>query len=294
MIVLCFLFSTLLVTESFVLPPGTITRPQPASPAYFPSQCLGAGLTSTSGLASSTQLTLDDGEVIDVIRRSVTVRDDWTISVWEQHFPAETIEHYWNTQSGSAKIALDPFGLVNWPGSIVAAQELIKYQSDLQGATVLIVGAGTGAEAQAVAILGASKVIATDYNPTTLKLLEYGAAQAGLDSIISTQLFDLCGFDSLPECDIMIAADVMYSDRLSSVLGDRVREARQKSDPPKVLVTDSQKFADFMPRLRETLRDDSLCWEERLMESFTGSGVMVDEDQTYDVKARVLAIGWSS
>jgi hypothetical protein len=149
-------------------------------------------------------------------------------------------------------------------------------------------------EVQVVAMLNAKKVIATDYNPTTLKLLEYGVSNAGLDNVVTTQLFDLFSTDPLPDCDVLIAADVMYSERLSSVICDRCREARLRAHPPKILVSDSQRFADFVPQLQRQLGDDSIEWEYRGLDSFTGSGVMIDDDQTYDVKARVLAIGWVS
>jgi predicted nicotinamide N-methyase len=238
------------------------------------------------------QIRLDDGEIIDVISRSVKVKDDWFVTIWEKYQPAATVDHYWNTQSRSVK-ALDPFGLVNWPGSIVASQELLRYKDEIENTTVLVIGAGTGVEAQAVAMLKAKKVIATDYNPTTLKLLEYGVSNAGLENVVTTQLFDLFSTDPLPDCDVLIAADVMYSERLSSIISDRCREARQKTHPPKILVSDSQRFADFVPQLRIQLGDDSIEWEYRGLDSFTGSGVMIDDDQTYDVKARVLAIGWT-
>jgi predicted nicotinamide N-methyase len=238
------------------------------------------------------QIRLDDGEYIDVISRSVNVQDDWFVTIWEKYQPAATVDHYWNTQSRSVK-ALDPFGLVNWPGSIVASQELLRYRDEIENTTVLIIGAGTGVEVQVVAMLNAKKVIATDYNPTTLKLLEYGVSNAGLDNVVTTQLFDLFSTDPLPDCDVLIAADVMYSERLSSIICDRCREARQRAHPPKILVSDSQRFADFVPQLQRQLGDDSIGWEYRGLDSFTGSGVMIDDDQTYDVKARVLAIGWA-
>lgn len=235
------------------------------------------------------QIRLDDGEMIDIISRNVELADDWCITIWEQFEPSEVVEHYWNMQGRSVNV-LDPFGIVLWPGATVAAQELAKYRHEILDSTVLLLGAGTGVEAQAVAQLGAAKVIATDYNPVTLKLLEHGVQQAGLDQIITAQHFDMTSMDPLPDCDIMIAADVMYSDRLSNVVGDRCCEALRRRT--KVLVTDSQRFADFVPRLRKQIKDESIVWQDRQVESFTGSGVMVDVDQTYDVVARVLLLGW--
>ena len=238
------------------------------------------------------EIRLDCGEVVRIIPRSVRLADDWSVTIWEKYQPAATVDHYWSTQSRSVK-ALDPFGLVNWPGSIVAAQELRKYQGEIENSTVMVMGAGTGVEAQAVAMLGAKHVIATDYNPTTLRLLEFGILNAGLENVITTRLFDLFSAEVLPDCDILIASDLMYSERLARIISDRCLEARRKRHPAKILVSDSQRFADFAPRLREQLGDNSILWEERWLKSFTGSGVMIDEDQTYDVKARILSIGWA-
>jgi predicted RNA methylase len=72
----------------------------------------------------------------------------------------------------------DPFGVVMWPGSIVASKELMKQhycspQSQIENATVLVLGAGTGLEAQTAGLLGARKVIATDINQMALRLLKY-------------------------------------------------------------------------------------------------------------------------
>lgn len=241
------------------------------------------------------QIPLDDDgddQIVQIIPRFVQLADDWSVTIWEKYQPAATVDHYWSTQSRSEK-ALDPFGLVNWPGSIVAAQELRKHRQEIENTTVVVIGAGTGVEVQAVAMLGAKHVIATDYNPTTLRLLEYGVENAGLENVVTSRLFDIASTEALPDCDILIASDVMYSERLSRIISDRCLEARRKRHPPKILVSDSQRFADFVPRLREQLGDDSIQWEERWLQSFTGSGVLIDDDQTYDVKARVLSIGWA-
>ena len=67
----------------------------------------------------------------------------------------------------------------------MAARELSKRKNEIKNKTVLILGAGTGVEAQAAAILGASEVIATDINKLTLKLLKYGADFSGFSDIIN-------------------------------------------------------------------------------------------------------------
>eukprot|EP00547_Thalassionema_nitzschioides_P006686 CAMPEP_0194218606 /NCGR_PEP_ID=MMETSP0156-20130528/24138_1 /TAXON_ID=33649 /ORGANISM="Thalassionema nitzschioides, Strain L26-B" /LENGTH=265 /DNA_ID=CAMNT_0038948017 /DNA_START=73 /DNA_END=870 /DNA_ORIENTATION=- len=240
--------------------------------------------------SSTRQIELEDGGTMEIIPRTVHITDDWSIQVWEKYQPSVIIEHYWESQFGRSK-ALDPFGLVNWPGSVVATTELRRHRQDIANSTVLVVGAGVGVEAQALAQLGAKSVIATDYNPTTLKLLEYGVKAAGLDDVITARYFDLTGNKPLPECDIMVASDVMYSDQLAKVICLRCIELFQRNG--KILVSDSQRLADFLPALQKTLGDESLSWEEHNLEAFSGSGVMIDEDQTYNVEARILRIGWT-
>lgn len=191
---------------------------------------------------------------------------------------------------------LDPFGLVCWPGSVVAAQEMKEYRSLFANKRVLILGAGCGVEAQAAATLGAKRVIATDIHPTTLKLLQFGAEHAGLSSIIQTKILDLNSIEPLPECDIMVVADVLYNERLALLVIKRILEAQEQNDPPPtVLVTDSQRFVlDFdtiLSQKLEKMGQSRVEWVSRWLPSFTGSGVMVDADQTYDVKARVLWVG---
>jgi predicted nicotinamide N-methyase len=238
------------------------------------------------------QILAPDGSSMDIISRVVPLKDDWSVVIWEKRHLADTIDYYWSTQTRAVK-DLDPFGLVNWPGSVVAAHELLSYKEHICNATVLILGAGTGLEAQAAAMLGAKQVIATDYNPTTLTLLEYAVNHANLRNVITSKIFDLFSSDPLPDCDILVASDLMYSERLATIVSNRIQEARQRKVPMKILVSDSQRFVDFLPRLRAQLGDDSLLWEERNLESFTGSGVMIDEDQTYEAKTRILAIGWN-
>lgn len=92
----------------------------------------------------------------------------------------------------------------------------------------------------------------------------------------------------------MIAADVMYDERLGRYgVGGRIAQLLERPDPPKILVTDSQRFSgtDFVPDLNKQFQT-SFSWQERKLENFTGSGVMIDEDQTYQVTARLLLSGW--
>jgi predicted nicotinamide N-methyase len=229
-------------------------------------------------------------------RRVVPLTEKLTIKVWELEKTADIVENYWNEQSQQVvpkRQALDPFGLVSWPGAVLASHELVQNRDLVYGRTVLILGSGVGIEAQAAALLEASLVIAADVHPTTLELLAFGARDNGLERYISTELFDLASAAPLPRCDLLVAADLLYNDSIAAHVARRIVEARQQQQPspPAVLVTDSQRFAtkfdfDLCTRLQE-----SISWTSKLLPAFRGSGVSIDEDQVYDVSARVLWIG---
>jgi predicted nicotinamide N-methyase len=239
------------------------------------------------------------GAARGIRQRVVPIDSDWNITVWEYAEPASVIEHYWANvhQQGNQTTTLDPFGIVMWPGSVVAALEM-KRRKVVQGQHVLILGAGVGIEAFAAAQLGATSVLATDIHPTTIQLLKYGAQQAGCDDVIVSSIFDITDHTTpLPVCDLMIVADVLYNDHLASHIARRCYQARSLSLPPTILITDSQRFvSNFTDCLNSLLNangkhQNNATWTNCTLTNFTGSGVMVDEDQTYSVHVRTLWIG---
>ncbi|KAL3782075.1 hypothetical protein ACHAW5_000696 [Stephanodiscus triporus] len=238
------------------------------------------------------------------------------VTVWEMDKPSDLIQEWWSLDQSERNARVgDPFGVVMWPGSILAAKELMKlhhsaqFISPMVNATVLVLGAGTGVEAQTAALLGAKRVIATDINPLTLKLLEYGANNdLRIGNNFKCKYFDLFSDQSLPACDVLIAADVLYNPELAKQVGRRLHEAIVRSfdagsSPTKVIITDSQQFhgTNFLEKVTE-LRElnamfkesnfEQLRWETQKLESVQGSGVLIDEDQTYDVDARMISWGW--
>lgn len=223
--------------------------------------------------------------------------EELSATVWEVEHPSEMMEMWWSSGARDKEKIGDPFGVVMWPGSILAAKEMARHRDKIEGGTVLVLGAGTGLEAQAAAVLGAKKVIATDINKLTLKLLDFGAEKKGLGSIIQSQVFDLFSEQDLPECDVVVAADILYNEMLGAQMGLRCTELLGKDDPPGLIVTDSQRFAgtDFLPfvnKVMDNWGEPRLSWEETVMEGFTGSGMLIEGDQTYDVTVRILSIGW--
>ena len=237
------------------------------------------------------------------------------VTVWEMHQPSELIQEWWSIdRSEQERRVGDPFGVVMWPGSILASRELMKQhlcnhdESSITNSTVLVLGAGTGVEALTAALLGAKRVIATDINPLTLKLFEYGANDdVRINNNFSGEYFDLFSGNPLPACDILVAADVLYNPELAKQVGTRLHEGIIRSfdtgaAPLKVIVTDSQQFhgTNFLhfPDLHalnslfEENNFESLEWKSYKLENVCGSGVLVDDDQTYDVDVRMISWGW--
>jgi hypothetical protein len=106
----------------------------------------------------------------------------------------------------------------------------------------------------------------------------------------------------------MEASFVLYNPELAKQVGRRLHEAIVRSfdagaSPTKVIITDSQRFhgTDFLEEAFE-LRElnamfkegnyELLRWETQKLESVCGSGVLIDEDQTYDVDVRMISWGW--
>jgi predicted nicotinamide N-methyase len=238
-------------------------------------------------------VTLGNGlERVPIISRNVPLLSKWDLTVWELEKPTFHMERYWKEHPGAE---VDPFGLVAWPGSVVAAEQLVNHQELVQNKQVLVLGAGAGIEALVTARLGAGSVLATDNHPAALKLLEYGAKFSGYDNIIKTEFIDITSNMSLPICDLIIIADVLYNDKIATHVARRCEEARRLSCPPLILISDSQRFVhhfdtQLISRLI-ALNQSSVQWNLYNLNSFTGSGIMVDDDQTYDIKVRFMWIG---
>lgn len=241
---------------------------------------------------------------IPVISREIpiNVEEIESITIWELQKPSKLMEMWWSSDLDPSAAAVkkdkigDPFGCVMWPGSILASKELARHKEFVQNSTVLVLGAGTGVEAQCAALLGASKVIAIDISKLTLKLLRFGAEQAGVGEIVETAIFDLFSNEDLPDCDILVAADVLYNKELAQQIGRRVVEVLNRDRPPSLLITDSQRFhgTDFLQAVNEILPDQPpLQWSYCELRNIWASGVMIDGDQTYDATTRMVSTRWS-
>lgn len=280
-----------------------------------------------------------NGQEAVLISRAVPILPDWDVTVWEWKDSAKTVNEFWEAESrqimagdgfsssssssGSTqrRQQLDPFGLVCWPGSLKAAQELHRNaEMAVRNRSVVILGAGVGVEAQAAAILGAKSVVATDIHPTTLQQLQYGVDQEDRivkKDVVQCQLLDLFATrqdQPLPyPCELLVVADVLYNDELASQVCRRCAEAMEQNPDVRILITDSQRFVPtFVGDLNRALETGwartatsshpgthsnatksplPVAWQLDTLMRFTGSGVIIEEDQTYDVQVQTLWVG---
>ena len=188
----------------------------------------------------------------------------------------------------------DPFGVVMWPGSIIASEELYRLREKVKNKTVLVLGAGTGVEVQVATQLGAKHVIATDNNPMSLAILDHSISSAPFcHDIVETRIFDVFSSESLPPCDVLVAADVLYNEQLAGQIGRRFVEALSLDPIPTIVITDSQRFhgTDFLETINsQRSKNDWYMWKERNLEKVEVSGILIDDDQRINVKARLLSI----
>ena len=246
--------------------------------------------------------------------RTVAVGPSLDITIYELAEPRELVELWMASGEdglgafggGVATPQHDPFGVVLWPGAQLAAQLLQGNADALRGRTVLALGAGTGLEALAAAHLGAGKVLACDINPLALALLRHGAERAGLAERVETRTLDLFDeADALPAAEVLLCSDLLYNPELAHQVGRRCGEAltaaEERESKLSLLVTDSQRFQGggdgFSRGLQSRLPSDAareaaeaaLGWQATHLEQFTGSGILVDGDQTYDIDARFIS-----
>jgi len=123
----------------------------------------------------------------------------------------------------------DPYGAVLWPAAQVVASAATA--EELQGKTVLELGAGTGLCSLAAAAAGA-RVLATDYREEPLRLLQKATLLnnqvLGRTLKLETKIFDMLDEATLPIApDVLLAADLLYYKHTAQALARRCVEALQ-------------------------------------------------------------------
>ena len=154
----------------------------------------------------------------------------------------------------------DPYGGVLWPAAKAISKRLLATSpAELKNSRYIEIGTGTGLVALVAALCGAKHVLATDFNPFSLQLVNQ-AMQMQPDgrkitcAQLSTQIFDVCDFDAYPDlpanCDVLLVADLLYSPKTGECVARRVHQAVQRN--MRVLVADSP-LRPGRPRFLEEL-----------------------------------------
>ena len=134
----------------------------------------------------------------------------------------------------------DHLGGLTWTGGRALAEYLAARPELVEGRRVLELGCGSALVSLTCRELGAAATSATDVD--------------GLDRVdaaVSPAFFDVCSEAALPPCDVMVAADVMYTSDLARALARRAAEAHRGG--ARVVVADSQGWASNA--FREALDD---------------------------------------
>ena len=215
--------------------------------------------------------------------RTVQLDDAWSVTVYERDDIATKVEAWMATDED----AIDPFGGVAWPGAVVAARKLREH--GVANKVVCCLGCGTGVEVLAAASLNASRVVALDYSDEALDLCKKGAENY---TCVETRHFDV-RLHSIPECDVLVAADVFYSKDLAEACGRACGAALRSKKRPVLISTDSQRYAGHTAAFLEALDVDFARFERMTLPDFVGSGLLVEGDQTYDAHVDTLLLDFS-
>jgi len=105
-----------------------------------------------------------------------------------------------------------PYWAERWPSGIALAEH-VAARDDLRGRRVLEIGCGLGLPSLVAARLGAD-VVATDWSPDAIALLDRNASRNGLPvSAVPADWRDTDANVSLGPFDLVLAADVLYEAR---------------------------------------------------------------------------------
>ena len=116
-----------------------------------------------------------------------------------------------------------PYWAELWPSAVALAHQVVAL--DLTGKDVLELGCGLAVPSFAAALAGARSVLATDWAPEAVELVEANAAANGL--AVTGAVLDWTtaqGRDARP-FDLVVASDVLYEERNALPLLDLLQAA---------------------------------------------------------------------
>ena len=109
----------------------------------------------------------------------------------------------------------EPWWAFAWAGGQAIARYVLDHPERFRGRRVMSFAAGCGVEAIAAALVGASRVLATEIDPLCASAI---AANAALNNVrVDVTIADVIGI-SLHDWDVVFAGDVFYE----QALGERI------------------------------------------------------------------------
>jgi predicted nicotinamide N-methyase len=105
-----------------------------------------------------------------------------------------------------------PYWAELWPSAIALASAIAVEAPNVRGRRVIELGCGLGLVSLAAARRGAAEVVATDWDEDALRFVDASAAALGLRNV-TTRKIDWRAPPGDLECDLVVAADVLYEAR---------------------------------------------------------------------------------
>jgi len=116
------------------------------------------------------------------------------------------------TESEAAAAGIgEPYWAFAWPGGQALARFVLDRPEIVAGRTVLDFGGGSGVEAVAAALAGATRVLASDTDPVAAAAMALNADLNGVSLEVTTD--DLIGRSV--EADVILVGDMTYETELS-------------------------------------------------------------------------------
>ena len=133
-------------------------------------------------------------------------------------------------EGGFADDEFLPYWAERWPSGIALAEH-VAARDDLRGRRVLEIGCGLGLPSLVAARLGAD-VVATDWSPDAIALLDRNASHNGLPvAAVSANWRDTDAIVALGPFDLVLAADVLYEARNAAPI---LTFSRSSERPPRL------------------------------------------------------------
>ena len=231
---LCFFVSLLIVCcHGFLVHTRTRTRSAP-----LPTRKATVTAATTAIVASSddTQVEVDGDSLVELSNglhaRRVDVpylRHDLLDSLSGRPVSFYEIVN-WEVKEGNQSFYVTnsfTYGSKIWPSNLAIAKRMCTESDFVKDKVVLDAGCGVGLSSIVAGLLHAKEVIAMDISNLCLELVQAACKKHNLDNVKLCN-FDLLGSDPLPQADVVLFGDVLYTPELGEAVARRVREAQAR------------------------------------------------------------------